>query len=466
MDYKEFINSKKIVNENSGFTAKNINSMLFDFQKDIVRWACEKGKAAIFADCGMGKTSMQLEWARQVCEETNGNVLILAPLAVSKQTLREGIKFGINTNICRSQNEVKKGINITNYEMLKNFDTSSFQGVVLDESSILKSYMGATKNQIINSFKNVSYKLACTATPAPNDHMELLNHSEFLGILKSSEALSMWFINDTMNSGKYRLKNHAVKNFWEWVSTWAICMSKPSDIGYSDKGFILPRLNEINHIVTIDQFDRTFENGMLRKIETNATAFHKEKRFTAESRALECADIVNSTESNFVVWCDTNQEAELLKKYIPEAVEIRGSDKPEKKEKAALDFIDNKIRVLISKPSIFGFGINFQNCHDTVFCGLSYSYEDYYQSIRRFWRFGQKEEVNVHIVLGSTEKQILDTIKRKQQLHEEMKVNMYGSIKEIQNANIKGISFKTDYDRNYKMQVPTWAKEENLNECG
>jgi len=292
--------------------------------------------------------------------------------------------------------------------------------------------------------------------------MEILNQSAFLNVMESHEALAIWFINDTMNMGKYRLKNYAVKPFWEWVSTWAVCLSRPSDLGYEDGDFLLPKLNIIEDILPVNEIEFDLETGcFLRDISLNATGLHGEKRKTAKDRALKSAEIAKGINEQVLIWCDTNYEADLLKRFIPEATEIRGSDSPDKKEKAAMDFIDNNIRILISKPTIFGYGLNFQNCNNAIFCGLSYSYEGYYQAIRRLWRFGQKKPVNIHVVLGQTEKAILDVVKRKEAEHEEMKINMYGSIKEIQNANIKGIKYKIDYDRNERIYLPNWLKEAN-----
>lgn len=461
MDYIDFLKSKQVTVMPNGFDVEvsELNSALFDWQKAIVKLALKKGKFALFLDTGLGKTLCQLVWANKVCKHTGGNVLILAPLAVSKQTQKEGEKFGIDVNICRSQEDVKNGINITNYEMLEHFDTSSFVGVVLDESSILKSYMGATKISIINAFKDTPYKLSCTATPSPNNQMEILNQAEFLGVMKSHEALAIWFINDTSSSGNYMLKGHAVKSFWEWVSSWAVCISKPSEIGYSDEGYILPKLNEIEVIIPIDETSEDVDEGFFRKIETNATAFHKEKRITAEQRAIKCAEIVNKDDEQYLIWCNTDYEADLLKKYIPTAIEVRGSDKPEHKEQAAIDFVNGNIRVLISKPRIFGYGLNFQNCHNTVFCGLDYSYESYYQSIRRFWRFGQKSEVNAYIVIGSTEQQILGVVREKEKKQLEMKRNMYLKIKDFQNAEFKPRNFKLNLEEK-KILIPTWIKGE------
>lgn len=458
MEYMEFLKSKVTKSIDSGFdvNAADLNSKLFNWQRECVKFFLKKGRAAAFEDCGLGKTAQQLCWADEVCKYTGGNVLILAPLAVSRQTRKEGLKFGYDVNICRSQEDVKPGINITNYEMLEAFEADKFAGVVLDESSILKSYMGTTKRKIFEAFKDTPYKLSATATPSPNDHMEILNQAEFLGVMKSSEALAIWFINDSTHSGNYRLKRHAVKDFWQWVSTWAICISKPSDIGYSDEGYNLPPLNEIDEIIPVDVTN--IENGTLfRDIDMSATGFHNEKRRTAEDRAKKCAEIVNSTDEQYAVWCNTDYEADYLKKYIPGAVEVRGSNKAEYKEQAAIDFIEGKIRVLISKPKIFGYGLNFQNCRNCVFCGLDYSYENYYQAVRRFWRFGQEKSVNIYRVLGETEKNILNVVIRKQELHNEMRSNMYEFAKLVQKGNIKGQRMHLNTEEEY-IEMPEWLK--------
>lgn len=460
MDYIEFLKSKNYDVPRSGFEPiKSFNTKLFDWQQDIVSWGIRRGTAALFEDCGLGKTAQQLEWADHIVNYTGGKVLIVAPLAVAAQTQREGNKFDIDTRICRSQSDTAKGINITNYEMLDHFNLNKFDGVVLDESSILKAYMGKTKRYLVEKCEDIPFKLACTATPAPNDHMELLNHAEFLGIMKSSEALSIWFINDTKNSGTYRLKNHAIKSFWEWVSSWAVCLSNPEDLGYKCTGYKLPKLNLKEHIIEIDEISNDFQDGFLRKVETNATAFHKEKKFTAKDRAIKTAEIVRQDNEQYLVWCNTDYEADLLKQYIPNAVEVRGSHKTEYKERAAMDFVDGNTRILISKPKIFGFGLNFQNCHNTVFCGLDYSYESYYQAIRRLWRYGQTQEVNCHIVLGSTEKHILDIIRRKEAQQNEMHSQMYSSITEIQKKKFHGHQFKLNLEAK-KITIPYWIRSE------
>ena len=364
MNYHEFLRAKEVRILPSGFTVaeNSLSTAAFDWQRHVVAWSLRRGKAAFFEDCGLGKTLQQLMWAEQVSAYTDKPVLIITPLAVAPQTKLEGLKFGIAVNICETQADVGRGINITNYEKLDKFSANSFSGVVLDESSILKSYMGKTKRMIVDKFADTPYRLACTATPAPNDLMELLNHAEFLGIMKSSEALAMWFIADQSESGKYRLKGHAERDFWQWVSSWAVCISKPSDIGYSDEGYDLPPLYETDEVVGNSDSITAFAD-IARQLDMSATGYHKERRNTLKARCAKAAEIVTSDADQHVIWCGMNDEADELKRLLPDAVEIRGSDKALKKEQAAVDFVNGDIRVLISKPTIFGYGLNFQNCH-------------------------------------------------------------------------------------------------------
>ena len=426
--YQEFIDSKNITNDYFGFEPKNISQSLFDFQQSIVSWAVKKGRAAIFADTGLGKTAMQIEWARQVANHTNGNVLIVAPLCVANQTVREGVKFGASINYCRSQDAVKSGINITNYEMLKHFDVSTFAGVVLDESSILKSYMGKTKRMIIDSCDSVQYRLACTATPSPNDYLELGNHAEFLGVMPSNEMIMRFFINDTMEAGAYMLRPHAADKFWQWCASWSVCLSNPSDMGYDGDKYILPTLNQSFVEVSTESLEPGADDDMFRTVIINATSIHKEGRLTAELRAVEVAKLVNESEEPWLVWCNTNYEADALKGLIPNAVDLRGSDTVEKKESSLEGFIDGSIRVLITKPSIAGMGLNLQHCRNMAFVGLSYSYEDYYQAIRRCYRFGQKREVNCYVMAADSERSILKIIQEKEKAHHTMKSEMTKAI--------------------------------------
>jgi DNA modification methylase len=426
VEYQEFLaNKAKMRKATEGILASELNDMLFDFQKDIVRWNLQNSKTATFADCGLGKTPMQLEWARHVLEHTNKPVLVLAPLAVSFQTQREGVKFGIETTVVKSQADVKKTINITNYERLDKFDPLAFGGIVLDESSILKSFMGKIKNQIIEYFKATPYKLCCAATPAPNDHMELGNHSDFLNVMPSNEMLSRWFINDTMSFGTYRLKGHAVKSFWEWVSSWSVCLSKPSDMGYDDNGFILPPLNIQQVTVKVDH-TKGNSDTLFRMPLLNATDLHKEMRITSPERADAVAERVNSTPGPWIIWCNANYEADDLIKRIPQAIEVRGNEKQEAKEEKLLAFSSGQGQIIITKPSIAGYGLNWQHCSNVAFAGLSYSYEQLYQALRRSYRYGQKSQVNAYLYVADTEQTIINTIHSKMAAHKEMQSNMYG----------------------------------------
>ena len=454
MDYIDFLKSKQVRTVSRGFEVPEemINHAAFDWQRYIVSWALKRGKAALFEDCGLGKTIQQLIWADKMHELTDFPVMILAPLAVAPQTKSEGEKFGIDVRICENDADVTNGINITNYEKIEKFDMSRFAAVVLDESSILKSYMGKTKRLICSRFKDIPYKLACTATPAPNDLMELLNHAEFLGVMNSNEALSVWFIADQSHSGKYRLKKHAERDFWQWVSSWAVCISKPSDIGFSDAGYILPELNEHDVIIEDDPFQ---DVSAAFKTNMSATGYMKERRRTLKSRCKKVSEIVTQSNEQFVVWCGMNDEADELMRLIPGAVEIRGSDKTQRKESAAVNFVNGNIRVLISKPSIFGYGLNFQNCSNTIFCGMDYSFESYYQAVRRFYRFGQEREVNVYRVLGERERVILDTVTAKEKQKANMGTSMAEAMKEFQTHT--STAFKLDLSEHI-YTLPQWLK--------
>ncbi len=453
MDYQQFISKKSVRHRPAGFAPGPVNDILFDWQQHTVKTCIERGSSAIFAECGLGKTFMQLEFGRQVNEHASAPVMILAPLGVAHQTVREGAKLGLDVTYCRDQADVTNGINVTNYERLQKFDFSIFAGVIPDESSILKSYAGTTKRRLVEIFKYTPYKCCCTATPSPNDHMEILNQAAFLGVMEANEALSIWFINDTTQMGTYRLKKHAVNDFWEWVCSWAVCITKPSDLGdYSDDGFILPPLNEQLHTVAVDATPST---GLFHLPDLSATGFHKEKRRTAPARARLTAEIVSGISGPVMVWCDTNYEADLLRDLIPTAVEVRGQDKPETKERATLDFLDGNIRVLIAKPEMFGYGLNFQHCADTVFCGLDFSFESYYQAVRRFWRFGQPNPVNVHVVLGEGERQILEVVQRKRADHEEMQRQMSAAVRRIQAGQQTRLQI---YNPTKRMVLPQWLR--------
>lgn len=625
MNYQDFLKQKDIVDKSTGFCPGAVNPMLYDFQTAIVRWACKRGRAAIFADCGLGKTPMQLEWSKQVHEHTGKPVLILAPLAVSKQTKREGMKFGIDVMICESQTDVINGINITNYEKLHKFDPGAFAGIVLDESSILKSYTGKFRNFIIESFSRTPYKLACTATPAPNDFVELGNHSEFLNVLTRPEMLSLFFINDTSNVGTWRLKGHGEEKFWKWLCSWAVMLSKPSELGFEDNGFILPELNIIEHVIEfgkplegclfaqkaetlserrhalresidekikivldlickrdMDNYQTTedclcqHQNGNLntKKIEEKRNCstqnikqkltgteveLQKKTSFICENitekinqngqdeqetketvimlrdennikqmsnigknkKTLLETELKNNAEANscqnmglptattiecyknktvnalyveqktetrpentsmlttainqelsgvccvatatmcsgklkttskslkrqFLIWVDLNNEQDYLESALKEnCFSVRGSQSDMEKETQISGWINGDRPIMISKPKIMGWGLNLQQCSDVVFFGLSDSYEAFYQAIRRCWRFGQKQEVNCHIITTDIEGNIVDNIKRKESDAMKMRNNMIAHMKDISSEEVRQISHtQTDY---------------------
>ena len=438
MEYADFLRQKRLVQKPCGFEPENLNSFLFAFQKDIVSWACRKGRAAIFADCGMGKTIMQLAWSEQIVKHSGGMVLIVAPLAVAAQTIREGYQFGISVNKCRTSDDLKDGINITNYEMLSHFESVEFSGVVLDESSILKSYTGAIRNQIIDMFKFTPFKLACTATPAPNDYMELGNHSEFLGCMDRTEMLAMFFIHDGGDTSKWRLKGHASSQFWDWVASWACMVTKPSDLGYDDGAFELPELDIQTHVIDsgLNQEGRLFAVA-----ENSLTDQQKARRETVTMKSDRIAGYVNNSDDAWLVWCDLNIESENLSLAIPDSVEVKGADSEDWKEEAMLGFADSKYRVLVTKPSIAGFGMNWQHCHKIAFCGMSHSYEQFYQAVRRCWRYGQTERVEVHIFVTDLEAAIVSNVLRKKDDSEGMRVEMLS-----RTSRIKDDTDMTDRD--------------------
>lgn len=410
--YADFLRSKQINIAPSGFTAGELNPSLFPVQADIDRWAIERGRAAIFADCGLGKTLMQLVWAEQVTRKLDKPVLILAPLAVSKQTEREGKKFGIKVKAVASDIEVRKtGIYVTNYEKRKHFDPSRFGGVVPDESSILKSYNGATRNDLIEMFYDTPMKLACTATPSPNDFMELGNHSEFLGVLSRTEMLSTFFVHDGGDTAKWRLKGHAEEEYWKWICQWAVMIRKPSDLGYSDAGFDLPPLT-IEHVI-VD--GKNAMEGFLFPVEAQTLEERRAaRRGSLYDRVRACAEGVNNSAEPWLIWCDLNAEGDLLEKMIPDAVQVAGADSDEVKESRMLGFSDGKHRVLISKPSICGFGMNWQHCSNVDYVGLSDSYEKFYQSLRRVYRFGQLNPVKCRVITCEQEGAVVKNIERKE----------------------------------------------------
>jgi DNA modification methylase len=423
-EYIQFLETKTKRVLAGGFTPTTLNPALFDFQQFIVTKALEKGRYAIFADCGLGKTLMQLEWAKQVSEHTNQPVLILAPLAVVGQTITEGIKFGIPLEELRS-GVFGPHIYITNYEQLEAVDCSQFGGVVLDESSILKNFEGAYRNLIIEQFSHTRFKLACTATPSPNDPMELGNHSEFLNIMSRAEMLAMYFVHDGGETAKWRLKGHCQQLFWDWVSEWAIMLAKPSDIGFTAHGYELPALNYVEKKISTPKRD----NGQLfNDMAVSATDFNGELRITKVERMSEVIELVNNSTETFIIWIKQNEEADYLKALIPDAVEVRGNDAPELKKKRLLGFAKGEFRVLITKTKIAAMGMNYQNCHNQIFASLDFSFEGLYQAIRRSYRFGQKEQVNIFLITTDTMQNVVASINKKQVQFKQMQEAMATAI--------------------------------------
>ncbi len=459
-DYGDFLRGKRIVARPAGFDVSDadIHPRLFPFQRAVVIHALRMGRHALFADTGLGKTAAQLEWARHVSIRTGRPVLILAPLAVGGQTVAEGRKMDLIVTPCRSQVDVKPGLNIANYEMLHHFRPDAFSGVVIDESSILKCYTGKIKQAILAAFAATPYRLACTATPAPNDYLELGNHAQFLGVMESNEMISRWFINDTMEAGNYRLKKHAERDFWEWVCSWATCFAKPSDIGYDDAGYVLPPMNIHEHVVDVDLTIDRADGYLFRTPEMSATNLHKEMRLTTDDRAAATARIVATDPvSPWIIWCNTNYEADAIRAVVPGVTEVRGSDSIAVKESRLADFSEGRARIMLSKSSITGFGLNWQHCCNMVFVGLSYSYESMYQSIRRSWRFGQRNPVDVHVVMAETEGPVLRTIRRKQADHEAMKAAMVGAMAEF--GMVHGTARDlSGYEPAVPMTIPRWMK--------
>ena len=447
MNYSDFVESKKITEKPTGHEVDLgvINDKLFDFEKVLVRWSLARGRSAIFADTGLGKTAMQVEWAQQVVIHTGQPVLILAPLSVAHQTIREATKFGITATYHRSQPEELSGIIVTNYEMMEHFNFNDFAGLVLDESSILKSHDGRTRTAILEKARTVQYRLSCTATPSPNDFMELGNQAEFVGVMSREEMLAMFFIHDGGDTAKWRLKGHGEEKFWEWLSTWAVVIRKPSDIGFNDAAYDLPPLHIHEHILEVDRpaFGQFFSLPAISLNEQRAA-----KRESLDDRVNALSAIVNQSHEPWLIWCHMNAESDMLGKSIDGAVTVSGSDSIEHKEESMDGFTDGNIPVLVSKPSICGYGMNWQHCHNVAFVGLDHSFESFYQAIRRCWRFGQTKPVNVHVFLSDVERPILDNIKRKEAQHNEMSARMVEHMREFMKRRVFGMQAeKSEYVR-------------------
>ncbi|WP_288955963.1 DEAD/DEAH box helicase [uncultured Polaribacter sp.] len=423
MNYQDFILSKTREVADFGFKPKNLNKNLFEFQKHIVKQSLKKGRYAVFADCGLGKTLMQLEIAYQCYKYTKKQSLILAPLAVIEQTINEGKKFNINVGNINTG----KPVEITNYEQLKNIDTKKYDCICLDESSILKSFQGKIKKQLIDTFKNTNYRFCFTATPSPNDIMELGNHSEFLGQMNYKNMLSMYFINDMDTVQKWRLKGHAEKIFWKWVSDWSICATSPMDLGFNNEGYNLPKLNLIDHKLKSDKLD----NGLLfNNLSVSSTNHNAELKRTFDIRMQKTIELSKGNEP-VIVWVKHNEESKYLSSAIKGAKEVTGSMKDEQKKKLLLGFAKGEFRVLVTKPKIAQYGLNYQHCNTQVFPSLDFSFEGTYQAIRRSYRFGQKKQVNIHLITTDTMENVINAINRKQDQFKQMQNNLKQYSKKI-----------------------------------
>ena len=456
--YIDLVAQKRVAFAPRGFEPRSLHPALKPHQEHCVDFAVRQGSAALFLDTGLGKTLCALDWGRQVVERTNRPVLMLAPLAVAAQHEREAGKFGIDARKVREAAEISGArIYVTNYDRLDRFDADDFAGVILDESSIIKSFSGQTSKALIQSFARTPYRLACTATPAPNDHMELGQHSEFLGVMRQTMMLNRWFIHDSADTGTWRMKGHAVEDFWSRVASWARCISKPSDIGLSDDGYDLPPLDLVKHEIAAD---RSIDTGaekdgqarLFRIPETSATSIHKEKRLTVEARADVIARLVAAEPGEpWIVWCETDYEADALMARLSGAVEVRGSMKADDKEERLAAFADGRVRVLVSKPSVCGWGLNWQHCARVAFIGLSFSYEAFYQAVRRCWRFGQTRPVKVHVAMADTERAIWEVVSRKAGDHDAMKEQMTLAMRRAANLVAHG-----DYQPRQPIRWPSF----------
>lgn len=462
--YHELIERKRVAFQGDGLSKfPALNPAMFDHQIHSTEFALRKGRAALFLDTGLGKSLCALDWGRIIVEHTNKPVLMLAPLAVAQQHKREADKFGIEAQVVRSGDEIgAKRIYITNYDRLDKFEADRFAGIILDESSVIKNFTGKTTRKLIETFSKTQFRLACTATPAPNDHTELGNHSEFLGAMRREEMLPIWFINDTMDTGTWRIKGHARENFWSWVASWSRCVSKPSDLGFSDDGFILPELSIIHHEVSADRSINPGEepkgklagqHRLFRIPDTSATAIHQEKRLTIDDRADRVASLLaaESTEP-WIVWVDTDYEADAIMARIPHAMEVRGSLKVEEKERRLVAFSEGRERIIVTKSAIGGYGLNWQHCARQCFAGISFSYENFYQSIRRSWRFGQTRPVQIHVVCADTERAIWAVVERKSGDHEAMKREMVAAMR----RSVANETSRKVYSPNKEAAIPAW----------
>lgn len=462
MEYESFIRRKLSCVPPTGITGElRIPLSLFDHQRALVQWALRRGRAAIFADTGLGKSRMQLAWASEVLRHIGRPVLILAPLAVAAQTVAEGCEIGISVRHVRDQSGVTDtSIYITNYDRLHLFDASAFGALVLDESSCIKHHTAKTFAHLCEAFRNTPYKLCATATPAPNDWTELGTHAEFLGICTRAEMLAEYFIHDGAETQVWRLKGHARAQFWRWVSTWGAMVRKPSDLGFDDSRYELPPLAVHQHTIVIPNAAERV--GMLFAMEAQTLSERRgARKESTEDRVRACAELVNADDERWLVWCDMNAESEMLTRAIRGAVEVKGADDPEHKERALTEFAAGNIRALVSKPSIAGWGMNFQRCARIAFVGVTDSWESYYQAVRRCWRFGQSRQVDVHIFASDLEGAVVANLRRKEADALAMADALSAETRESVMREVRGLTRQTNnYNATRTLSVPAWLRSE------
>ncbi len=457
--YSQFLERKRTVDPMTGMAdVGELPAFMFPHQRDIVAWALRRGRSAVFAGTGLGKTAMELVWGGKVAEYTGKPVLIFAPLAVSQQHIREASKFGLDARVVKDQSEVLPGVNVTNYHKIGHFDLAAFGGIVLDESSILKSVDGHYRTRLIEECNTIPFRLAATATPAPNDFMELGNHAEFLGVMSYTDMLATFFIHDGGDTQKWRLKGHAEQEFWKWMASWAVMLRKPSDLGYPNDGYDLPPLIQNQHVVGVD-YAPSLDTGLLFPMEARSLSERISARRDTVSERVAMAAKLTPTDRPFVWWCNLNSEAEALARAIPDAMNLTGADSDDVKERKLLDFTEGRIRILVTKASLTGFGMNWQHCADTGFVGLNDSFEQVYQAIRRFWRFGQKMPVKVHFIAAETEGAVVANLKRKEADAERMAAAMVLHMADLSSATVRGmVRTRPDYNPTQPVILPTFLR--------
>lgn len=456
MDYQEFLRQKAISDPPTGMDHGELPPMMKPFQRDIVSWALRRGRAAIFAGTGLGKSFMELAWSQDVARHTGKPVLVFTPLAVGPQMVREAAKFGIDAELAQSHEDVSFGIYVTNYQKMPHFDMGAFGGIVLDESSILKNETGHYRNALIRACHDVPFRLAATATPAPNDFMELGNHAEFLGVMSYTDMLATFFTHDGGETQKWRLKKWAEVKFWQWMASWSVMLRHPRDIGYDDSGYDLPPLNQVQHTTSVE-YAPNLDTGLLFPLEAQSMGERIAARKATIDDRVSMAVKITPHDRPFVWWCNLNTESEALSKSIPGAVEVKGSDKDEDKARKLNEFSEGKIRVLVTKPSIAGFGMNWQHCADTGFVGLNDSFEQVYQAIRRFWRFGQSKPVTVNFIASEIEGAVVANIKRKEIDADRMAASMVEHMADLSASVIRGqVRDIREYRPEVTMNIPAW----------